>query len=144
MPFRHGVGLIERNEPTGGLAFADPVSLLLNPSYGPPSPCAAGPFAARLSSYRLLLTHRTEERRSPVLHDPLDGAAASWRHARFTLTVIDAETMLEIAKLAIGLAVIAQRRSAPLDGVAEHRLDGVDQGERPGVRRASARRPSRG
>src|SRR5258707_915568 len=88
----------------------------------------------------LLLTHRTEKRRPPVLHDPLDLAAASRRNALFALAVIDAEMVLEIAKLAIGPAVIAQRRSAGLYGVIEHRLDGVNQRRRRGVRGAGARR----
>src|SRR5262249_12389981 len=54
------------------------------------------------------LTHRAEKRRAPVLHHPLHGAAASRCYTRFALAVIDAEMMLEIAKLAIGVAVVAQ------------------------------------
>src|SRR5258708_39437829 len=88
----------------------------------------------------LLLTHRTEKRRPPILHDPLDLAATFRRNARFALAVIDAEMVLEIAKLAIGPAVIAQRGSARLDGVIEHRLDGVNQPRRLGVRGPGARR----
>src|SRR5437660_1358942 len=71
----------------------------------------------------LLLTHRAEKRRPPTLYDPLDLAAASRRDTGFALAVVDAKMVLEIAKLAVGLAVIAQRRSARLDGVVEHRLD---------------------
>src|SRR5216683_2833101 len=93
---------------------------------------------SHLNQKTLPLTHWTQKRRPPVLHDPLNLATASRRNARFALAVIDAEMVLEIAKLAIGLAVIAQRRSAGLDGVVEHRLDGVDQRRRLGVRGAGA------
>ena len=52
---------------------------------------------------------------------------AAARRARLALAVIDAEVVLEIAELAVGAAVVAQRRAAGLDGVLEHRLDRVDQ-----------------
>ena len=51
----------------------------------------------------------------------------SRRRARLALAIVDAEIVLEIAELAIGPAVIAQRRAAGRDGVVEHRLDRVDQ-----------------
>src|SRR5258708_31891661 len=46
----------------------------------------------------------------------------------------------KIAQFPVGLAVTAQRRSARLDGVIEHRLDGVNQRRRLGVRGPGARR----
>ena len=55
------------------------------------------------------LTNRAEKRRSPILGDPLHGAAASRRHAWFARAIIDAKMVLEIAKLPVGAAVIAQR-----------------------------------
>src|SRR5579871_1061727 len=62
----------------------------------------------------LPLAHRTEERRSCVLHDPLYHPAASLRDAGLALSVVDAEAVLEVAEFAVGLAVIAQRRAAGL------------------------------
>src|SRR5258708_1176176 len=91
----------------------------------------------------LFLAHRTEIRRTPALHDPLHRAVAARRNARFALAVVNAKMVLEISELAIGLAVIAQRRAAGLDGVIEHCLDGVDQRRRARMGRAGPRRDGR-
>src|SRR5690242_19120067 len=91
-----------------------------------------------------LLAHRAEEGRSPALDDTLDGPGASRRDAALAGAVVDPEMMLEIAELAVRAAVIAQRRAAGLDGVAQHRLDGIDQALGPFIGRASAGRNGRG
>src|SRR4051812_12525294 len=88
----------------------------------------------------LFLAHRTEEGRPPGLHHATDGAAAALCRARPSLAIIDAEIMLEVAKLAVGAAVIAQRGPAGLEGIVQHVLDGRDQRVRAGRRLAAARR----
>src|SRR6202043_1543022 len=55
-----------------------------------------------------LLAGRTIECRAPGLHDAPDGARTSRRDAGLALAVVDAEVMLEVAELAVGLAVVAQ------------------------------------
>ena len=77
------------------------------------------------------LAHRAEERRARALHDALDGAAATGRDAFLAGAVVDAERVLEIAEVAVGLAVIAQRGAAGTNRVVQHRLDGI--GERVGA-----------
>jgi hypothetical protein len=42
------------------------------------------------------------------MHDPVDKAGAAGFRAGVALAIVDAERMLEISKLSIGLAVIAQ------------------------------------
>src|SRR5215467_14400137 len=105
-------------------------AFILNIRTTPPH-CDLQYIVYRFQGSPLLLAHRAEERRPSILRDPLDGAPASLRNTGFALAVIDAEMVLEIARLAVGLAVIAQRRAARLDGSMEHRLDGVDQHHRP-------------
>src|SRR4051812_36954038 len=70
-----------------------------------------------------LLTNRTPEGRAAILGEALDDAAASPRRARLAFTIINPEAMLEVAELAGGLAVIAQRRASGLDRIAKHRTD---------------------
>src|ERR1700730_7533105 len=73
------------------------------------------------------LTLRTPERRAPVLGESPHDSFTSGGLALFAFAVIDPERMLEIAEFAGGLAVIAQRRAASLDGLIEHRMDCRDQ-----------------
>src|SRR4029079_10217201 len=70
----------------------------------------------------LFLANRTEERRTSGLHDTLDRTRTFRRRALLAFAIIDAKMVLEIAELAVGLAMIAQRRSALLEGVVEHGL----------------------
>jgi hypothetical protein len=58
--------------------------------------------------------------------------------------VIDPEIVLEHAELAVGAAMVAQRRAAGLDGLVEHRLDRVNQPFRPVVRCSGPGRDRRG
>src|SRR5262245_51650300 len=85
------------------------------------------PFKGRRSRARdeagLLLTHWAEERGTSALHDAADRTGAARRHTLLTFAVVDAEVMLEVSELARGLAVVAQRRAALLDGIVEYRLD---------------------
>src|SRR5665647_3482413 len=84
----------------------------------------------------LLLAAWAIERRAGILHDAFDLALAgrAWR----ALAVIDQEIVLEVAERAVGPAVVAQRRAAGLDGVMQHRLDGIDQRDRARIRLAVA------
>src|SRR5215467_2331873 len=74
-----------------------------------------------------LLAGRAVERRASALHESPHGAGASRRHAALAFAVIDAEVMLEVAELTIGLTVVAQRRAAGLDRILKHRADRADQ-----------------
>src|SRR6266542_3103326 len=60
----------------------------------------------------LALADRAKKRRSAALHHAPDGAFAARRGAAFAGAVVDAEIVLEIAELAVGAAVIAQRGAA--------------------------------
>src|SRR6266550_521829 len=91
----------------------------------------------------LALADWAEERRSAALHHPPDDAIAARRRAGFPGTIIDAEIVLEIAKPAVGAAVVAQRRAAGRDRLREHRLDGIDQPLRALVRRTGLGRDRR-
>src|ERR1043165_3438277 len=82
----------------------------------------------RDESTRSLLALRAPEGRAAVLGEALDHAPAT---AFLAFAVVDQEVVLEIAELAIGLAVIAQRRTAGLDPLVQPRMDGLDQ--TPGV-----------
>src|ERR1043165_7389109 len=73
----------------------------------------------------LFLTHRAEEGRARALHDAFDRALEFRRRAFLAGAIVDPERVLEIAEVAVGLAVIAQRRAAGLDRVVQHRLDGI-------------------
>src|SRR5205823_3402484 len=92
---------------------------------------------------RSLLADRAEERRSQSLDDPPDRAVAAARRAALAGAIVDAEIVLETAELAVSATMIAQRRAARLDGLAEHRLDRVDERVRALVRCAVARRDRR-
>src|SRR5262249_30207511 len=85
-----------------------------------------------------LLAHRAKERRAAALPDALDGAVAAARDARLALAVVDPEIVLEQPDLAVGAAMIAERRAAGLDRILEHRLDRVDQPLRALVGRAGS------
>src|SRR5271163_1390784 len=85
---------------------------------------------------RSLLARRTIKRRAAVLHNAFDGAVAAKRAARRALAIVDLEVVLEHAEVAVGLPVIAQRRTAVLDRGIEYRLDGLDQPLGVLVRRA--------
>src|SRR5262249_6449602 len=58
----------------------------------------------------------------------------------FAGAVVDAEIVLEVAELAVGAAMIAQRGAAGGDRIREHGLDGIDQPLRALVRRRSLAR----
>src|ERR1700759_225556 len=73
---------------------------------------------------RSLLALRTPEGRSAVLGEALHHAAAA---AFLAFAVVDQKRVLEIAELARGLAMVAQRRAAGLDRLVQHRVNGVDQ-----------------
>ena len=96
------------------------------------------------TSAGLFLADRAEEGGASVLHDAAHGAVAARRRAGLTLAVVDPEMMLEIAEIAVGAAVIAQRRTAGLDGVVEHGLDGIDESVGARIGGAAARRDGRG
>src|SRR4029077_19473052 len=70
---------------------------------------------------------RTIESRPPGLHDALDGAAAVATRTGLALASVDRPLMLEIAKLARGLNIVAQGRAAGADGPAQHLADRPDQ-----------------
>ena len=74
----------------------------------------------------LALTLGAIKRLAAGLHDAFDGSTATVR-ARFALAVIDGKPVLKLAQRAIDTLVIAQRRSAGLDRVPQHRLDCRDQ-----------------
>jgi hypothetical protein len=66
------------------------------------------------------LTLRTKKRRAARLHDAADTAVravAGAIRAAFALAVIDGKGVLEVSKLAIGTAVVAQARPAGRDGL---------------------------
>src|SRR5664279_1031182 len=75
----------------------------------------------------LLLAFRAPERRAPVLGEALDDAAAAGGLALLALAIVDLKGMLEIAELAGGLAMIAQRRAAGLDRLVQHRVNRTHQ-----------------
>src|SRR5262245_24562945 len=83
----------------------------------------------------LALADRTKKRRSAGLHHAPDGTGAARRGAAFAGAVVDAEIVLEVAELAVGAAMVAQRGAAGGDRVREHGLDGIDQPLRALVRR---------
>src|SRR5262249_2465847 len=92
----------------------------------------------------LALTHRAKKCGSAALHHPLDGTVAVAPWAGFALAVMAAEIGVEIAGLAAGAGVIAQRRAACRDRLGEHGLDGIDQRLRALVRCAGLARDGRG
>src|SRR5690606_20303923 len=48
-----------------------------------------------------------------------DRTGAAWFPARFALAVIDREGVLEVAKRAVGVDIVAQRGAARLDGIGD-------------------------
>src|ERR1700680_485258 len=77
---------------------------------------------------RLLLALRTPEGRAAVLGKALDDSVAARGLAFFAFAVVDLERVLEIAELARGLAMVAQRRAAGLDRWFN---PGVNRGTQP-------------
>lgn len=73
------------------------------------------------------LTLRAPKGRSSILHEALHDAGTAIGLAGFALAVIDLKRVLEIAQLSRGLAMVAQRRAAGLDGEIEHIMDGIDK-----------------
>src|ERR1700745_1877822 len=88
---------------------------------------------------RLLLAFRAPEGGAPVLSEAPDDPAAAGRAACFAFAVVDLEGMLEIAELAIGLAMVAQRLAGRLDRLVQHLVDRFDQSLRTIVRLAFSR-----
>src|SRR5215204_5426727 len=86
------------------------------------------------------LTARAVEGRAARLDEPPHGRAAALRRAALALAVVDAERMLEIAERAVRLRVVAQRRAAGLDGLAQHRADLLRQATGALARIAGGRR----
>src|SRR5665213_2137066 len=72
---------------------------------------------------RLFLAFRAPERRAPVLGESPHDSAAARGLAFFAFAVVDLKRVLEIAEFAGGLAMIAQRRAAGLDGLIEHAVN---------------------
>src|SRR4051812_42409208 len=97
----------------------------------------------RVGVPKSLLADRTEKRRARALYDALDRPLAFRRGALLTGAIVDAEGMLEIAEIAIGLPMIAQRRATCLDRVVQHRLDGIRQGAGRRAGRAGLQRDGR-
>src|SRR5689334_8728225 len=81
-------------------------------------------FCTSGETTRSFLALRAPEGRAAVLGEALDHAATA---AFLAFAVVDQERVLEIAELAVGLAMVAQRRAAGLDRLVQHRVDGVDQ-----------------
>src|SRR6476646_11736616 len=78
---------------------------------------------AALNALELFLAFRTPESRAAVLCKPLDDAAAFRGLAFLAFTIVNLKRVLEITKFAGGLAMVAQRRAAGLDGLVEHRVN---------------------
>jgi hypothetical protein len=72
------------------------------------------------------LTDRTIIGRPPGLDDTADHAAAAAARTRLALPVVDGETVLEEAKLAIRPHIVAQRGAARLDGVGDYGANAID------------------
>src|SRR5690348_14819002 len=92
---------------------------------------AARPFQYRNctsdQTTRSRLALRTPEGRAAVLGEAFDHAAAA---AFLTLAIVDQEVVLEIAELARGLAMVAQRRAARLDRLVQHGVNRLNQSVR--------------
>src|SRR3569623_2105529 len=81
-----------------------------------------------ISNLTSLLTSRAPEGGAPVLSEPLHGATTAARPARLALAIVDLKRVLEIAELARGLAMVAQRRAARLNRGVQH---GADRNNEP-------------
>ena len=93
---------------------------------------------------RLPLAPRAVEALLARLHYAGDGCAAA--RARFAFAAVDRERVLEVAELAVRLAVVAERRPAGVDGVEQHCAHGGGEGlglARRHVRRQAQRRDAR-
>src|SRR5215510_15474177 len=95
----------------------------LRPALGIPVPASADSNAY----HWLSLTHRAEKGRASGLHHALDDAVAAPCRTMLALAIVDAEIVLEQAKLAVGLFVVAQRGAAGLDGILQHCFDRLHQ-----------------
>src|SRR4029450_9582798 len=104
---------------------------------------APSPGSACQAFSGLALADWAEERRSAALHHPPDRAVAARRRAGFPGAIIEAKIVLEVAELAIGAAVITQRRAAGRDRLCENGLDGIHQPLRALVRRPGLGRDRR-
>src|SRR5689334_25396286 len=78
----------------------------------------------------LLLALRAPEGRAAVLVEAADGAAAALGLALLALAIVDLEGVLEVAQFAGGLAMVAQRRTAGIDCLVQHRVDFFHQPSR--------------
>src|SRR6056297_2918150 len=88
---------------------------------------------------KLSLAGRAVEGRPSRLHDPAHGAGAVRRPAGRPLAVVHPERVLKVAKLAVRLAVVAQRRATGVDCFGQHgayhRGEGADpaRADTPGL-----------
>src|SRR5260370_33894266 len=76
-----------------------------------------------VSTNVLTLPLGAEKGRAPGLDDAADAFGASAAGARLALPAINRPAVLEVAELAIRLDIIAQRRPAGLDRLAENVAD---------------------
>src|SRR5476649_1139851 len=83
-----------------------------------------GSICSRIASPLAL---RAPERRAPILRKPPHDAAAAGALALFAFAVVDLKRVLEIAEFAGGLAMVAQRGAAGLDGLIQHRVNSANQ-----------------
>src|ERR1700738_2056623 len=84
-----------------------------------PASCPARPQPSCIGPRRdLFLAFRAPKGRAAVLRKAPHDAVTAGSLAFLALAVVDLERMLEIAELAVGLAMLAQRRSARLDVLA--------------------------
>src|SRR5690606_4880643 len=83
------------------------------------------PSAQRPAPFRLALTLRTKIRRPLSLHELLDRRRA--RQAWFAGTLVDIEFLAEVARHAVRVDVVAQRRAARTNRILQDRFDGFDE-----------------
>src|SRR5215472_19208292 len=79
----------------------------------------------------LALPLGAKERRSARLHNPADSLAAVTAGARAPFAAVDRPTVLKIPERAIGLDIIAQRRTSCRNRFGQHRPDRRSQTLRP-------------
>src|SRR5215475_7756784 len=87
---------------------------------------------------RSMLAGGAIEGRTPALGLAAHPAPASRPRARRAVATVDGKVMLEAAKRAVGLLIVAQRRAPGGDRIVQHRLDRSDQSYR---RRRGLSRP---
>src|SRR6266576_5403380 len=91
-------------------------------------PSGAPAYSIFVCSRReLFLAFQAPEGRASVLGEPPHDSATPRGLAFLAFAVVDLKRVLEIAEFAFGLAMVAQRRAAGLDGLIEHRVDRRDQ-----------------